>query len=449
MATKKKSSRKKNFVLDTNVILHDYECLDKFEENDIFIPITVLEELDNFKKGSDQINFNARAFVRKLDSLADQDFFRNGASLGNGLGRLFVYVNGAEHPAVQKAFAQHIPDHRILSAAMNIAAEDPNEITILVTKDVNLRLKAKSLGMAVEDYYNDKVAGVDYANMEQSVYDGIDPALVNQLYSSPNGLDADALDFYSKLEPNQSFILKSTESSVLARFDPFAQKIIRVDKRPYMGISPRNAEQAFALDVLADHRIKLVGLTGKAGTGKTLLALAAALDAITDSNTPYDQVLLSRPIVALSNKDLGFLPGDEKSKITPYMQPLFDNLNFIKTGLRAGEIAAIDRLQRDEKLVIEALAYVRGRSISNSIVIVDEAQNLTPHEVKTIITRAAENTKIIFTGDIEQIDSPYLDQAGNGLTYMIDRMKGENLFAHVNLLKGERSELSELASHLL
>lgn len=449
MSAKRKQQTKKNFVLDTNVILHDYECVEKFEENDIYIPIAVLEELDQFKKGSEQINFNARAFVRRLDELSSQDFFQKGASLGDASGQLFVYTNGKPHPAVVGAFAQRIPDHRILSAALQIADEHPNEKTILVTKDVNLRMKAKSLGMNVEDYINDKVTEVDFFNMPQAEFDGIDADLIDRIYSERGGISIDELDFGSKIEPNQCFVLKSERNSILVRFDPFARIIKRVEKTTHMGVSPRNAEQAFALEVLGDNQIKLVGITGKAGTGKTLLALAAALQKAVDPEGPYQQVLLARPIVALANKDLGFLPGDEKAKITPYMQPLFDNLNVIKSLLKAGELAAIDRMQKEERLVVEALAYVRGRSLSNSIVIVDESQNLTPHEVKTIITRAGEGTKMIFTGDLEQIDSPYLDAMSNGLAYMIDKMRGENLFAHVNLIKGERSELSELASKLL
>lgn len=450
MSKPNKVSRKKNFVLDTNVILHDYECIEKFEENDIYIPITVLEELDTFKKGNEQINFNARAFVRRLDELSNQDFFKHGAPLGEERGRLFVYTNGHPHKAVVDAFSQRIPDHRILSAAMQIKEEQPTEITILVTKDVNLRLKAKSLGMAVEDYTNDKIEDLDTLSAPNEQFDNLDGDLIDKLYASPQGVDVEEFGSLEELLPNQCFILKSERNSILARYNPFSQKVVQVTKNMHMGITPRNAEQAFAMDVLMDPSIKLIGISGKAGTGKTLLALAAALDLANKKDTPYEQVLLARPIVALANRDLGFLPGDAKAKTTPYMQPLFDNLNVIKSQLKSSsEAAAIDQMQKNEELVIEALAYIRGRSLNNSIVIVDEAQNLTPHEIKTIITRAGQQTKMIFTGDIEQIDSPYLDAKSNGLAYMINKMKGEKLFAHVNLLKGERSELSELASHIL
>ena len=439
--------KKKNFVLDTNVILHDYECIEKFEENDIYIPIVSLEELDKFKKGSEQINFNARAFVRRLDEISDQDLFKKGASLGDGLGRIFVKINGQYHNKVKEAFGENKADHRILSIAMTLADEQPNIKTILVTKDVNLRMKARSLGMLVEDYINDKVTRIDLFENAEPEYEGVDGDLIDRIYVSKDGIDIDEWELGSKIDPNDCFVMKSERNSVLARYNPFSGKIVRVEKGHYFGIQPRNAEQTFAMHMLTDPDVKLIGLTGKAGTGKTLLALAAALS----QEQSYKQILLARPIVSLANKDLGFLPGDEKAKVAPYMQPLFDNLNVIKGQFaqNSSELRRLDEMQKTEKLVIEALAYIRGRSVSDTIFIVDEAQNLTPHEIKTIITRAGEGSKLIFTGDIEQIDSPYLDAQSNGLAYMIERMKGQPLFAHVNLIKGERSELSELASDLL
>lgn len=447
MAVKQKKSTKKNFVLDTNVILHDYECLEKFEENDIYIPITVLEELDKFKKGSEQINHNARAFARFLDSLESESFFTEGAPLGEGRGRLYIKIDGLEHPVVRKAFSERIADHRILSCALTLNTEQKDEPTILVTKDVNLRVKARALGMQAEDYINDKVPTRSLFDAAHEEYTDIPVELIDTIYSRTEGIAVEELDFYSKLQPNQCFILKSDRNSVMVRYNPFSGRVTKVDKVTRSGITPRNAEQAFAFDVITDPNVKLVGLTGKAGTGKTLLALAAALS----MRESYQQILLARPIVALANKDLGYLPGDEKQKITPYMQPLFDNLSFIKNQLRAGsaEVRAIEEMQHDNRLIIEALAYIRGRSLSDSLLIVDEAQNLTPHEVKTIITRAGENTKVVLTGDVEQIDSPYLDAESNGLAYMIDKMTGQQLFAHVNLIRGERSELSEIASNLL
>ena len=438
---------KKNFVLDTNVILHDYKCIENFQENDIYLPIVVLEELDKFKKGSDQINYNAREFVRELDLLTSNDLFLKGASLGPGKGTLYIVTGDKYQEKIALSFPEKTPDHRILSSTLFIAEKNPKVRTILVTKDVNLRMKGRSLGIEVEDYITDKVVNVDIFERAQEVYENVDPDLIDKIYATPEGVNADLLDFKVTLEPNDCFILRSVRNSVLARYNPYTEKIKKVDKTPSYGIVPRNAEQSFALEILNDPNIKLVALTGKAGTGKTLLALASALK----QADMFKQILLARPIVALANKDLGFLPGDEKQKIAPYMQPLFDNLNVIKTQLTPGspDIRRIDDLQKNNQLVIEALAFIRGRSLSETFCIIDEAQNLTPHEVKTIITRAGEGTRMVFTGDIQQIDSPYLDAQSNGLAYMVDKMKGQELFAHINLIKGERSELSELAHKLL
>ncbi len=440
---------KKNFVLDTNVILHDYKCIENFQENDIYLPIVVLEELDKFKKGSDQINYNAREFVRQLDTITSNDLFLKGASLGPGKGTLHIVTGDKYQDKIYQSFPEKSADHRILSCTLSVAeAEKDKKVkTILVTKDINLRMKARSLGIEVEDYFNDKVVNVDIFERAQDTYDGIDGDLIDQMYASLEGVDADLFDIKSKLQPNECFILKSVRNSILARYNPFTNKFKKVEKGTNFGIMPRNAEQTFAFEVLNDPDVKLIGLTGKAGTGKTLLALASALK---QANV-YKQILLARPIVALANKDLGFLPGDEKQKVAPYMQPLFDNLNVIKGQFAPGASDArkIDDLQKNGQLVIEALAFIRGRSLSETFCIIDEAQNLTPHEIKTIITRAGEGTKMVFTGDIQQIDSPYLDAQSNGLAYMVDKMKGQDLFAHINLIKGERSQLSELASDLL
>lgn len=438
---------KKNFVIDTNVILHDYNCLKNFQENDIYLPIVVLEELDKFKKGNEQINFNAREFVRELDTVTDDNLFTKGAPLGEGMGRLFVVTGNVEAPHVYESFPEHIPDHRILAVTDWLARKYPETKAILVTKDVNLRMKARSIGLLCEDYITDKVVNADIFEKSNEVFENIDPMLVDRIYSSKEGIDVSEFDFRDLLHPNDCFVLKSDRSSVLARYNPFTHAVCRVHKTKNYGIEPRNAEQSFAFEVLNDPEIKLVALTGKAGTGKTLLALAAALGQQAD----YKQILLARPVVALSNKDLGFLPGDAQEKVAPYMQPLFDNLNVIKHQFAANssEIKRLEDMQKSEQLVIEALAFIRGRSLSETYCIIDEAQNLTPHEIKTIITRAGEGTKMVFTGDIQQIDQPYLDSQSNGLVYMIDRMRDQNLFAHVNLVKGERSRLSELASNLM
>ena len=453
MATKKTkttrptTSKKKNFILDTNVILHDFKCIESFENNDVYIPFVVLEELDKFKKGNEQINFNARAFVRKLDLITDDHLFTSGADLGVGYGKLHIVNSSLDSLKIQEAFPERCPDNRILSTVLEISERFPTMRTILVSKDINLRMKARALGIVAEDYISDKVTNIHIFEQGEETIEGINPDLIDKIYAQPAGVDFDDFDFDTQIKPNQCFILKSGRNSVLARYNPFTQKIKKIDKENNFGIQPRNAEQTFAFEVLNDPEVKLVGITGKAGTGKTLLALASALK----QHKMYSRILLARPIVSLSNKDLGYLPGDAKEKIAPYMQPLFDNLNVIKSYLKStgNELRVIDELQKSGQIEIEALAYIRGRSLTETYCIIDEAQNLTPHEIKTIITRAGENTKMIFTGDLQQIDQPYLDSQSNGLAYMIDKMSGQNLFAHVNLMKGERSELSELASNLL
>lgn len=437
---------KKNFVLDTNVILHDYKCLRNFEENDVYIPIVVLEELDRFKKGNEQINFNAREFSRELDLIADDRLFTKGASLGEGRGKLFI-IAGNEYPeAISDVFSERTPDHRILADTYVLTKKQKNTKTILVSKDINLRMKALSLGVLAEDYINDKVTNVNIFDKNYEVFENVSPEMIDQMYMN-GGIPLEEFDFKSDVEPQDCFVMRSARSSILARYVPQSGMVVRVEKTRSFGIEPRNAEQAFAMNVLLDKEVLLVALTGKSGTGKTLMALASALQ----QHESYKQILLARPIVALSNRDLGYLPGDEQQKMAPYMQPLFDNLSVIKNSFsyQGREVKLLEEMQKNGQLVIEALAYIRGRSLSETFFIVDEAQNLTPHEVKTIITRAGEGTKIVFTGDIQQIDSPYLDMHSNGLVYMIDRMRGQDIFAHINLLKGERSYLSELASNLL
>ena len=444
-------SKKKNFVLDTNVLLHDYDCLSKFQENDVYLPISTLVELDRFKKGSEQINYNAREFVRVLDALTSEDFSLKGASLGEDRGMLYIVTGYELHKKVEASFPERIPDHRIISCAMAVSEMHPKMQTILVSKDVNMRMKARSLGILVEDYANDKVKNVNIFEKAQEIYYGVDSELIDFFYTDPVGVPVEQFRDECpeiKFSANDFFILESERNSVLVRYNPFTDTVRKIEKgTSNYGIQARNTEQKFAFEALNDPELKLVALTGKAGTGKTLLALASSLK----QSKLYKQILLARPIVALANKDIGFLPGTEKDKIKPYMQPLFDNLNVIKSQFHANsaEVRAIDEMQKNNQLVIEALAFIRGRSLADTFCIVDEAQNLTPHEIKTIITRTGEGTKMVFTGDIQQIDSPYLDMHSNGLAYMVDKMKGQNLFAHVNLVKGERSPLAELAADLL
>jgi PhoH-like ATPase len=439
-------SKKKIFVIDTNVILHDFHCIYNMQENDVVIPITVLEELDKFKKGNDLINFHAREFTRELDKLSGDKLFNGGISLGAKQGKLSIETGKPFSEKIQQSFPEYTADHRILAIAEYLHHKHTARQVILISKDINLRMKAKSLGIMAQDYKTDKIADIEKLHKSIEEIADIADEKIDKLYkASPEGVDI--RDFELQAAPHQYFILKGNKSSALAHYNPDTETLERVEKSKTYGIEPRNAEQTFALDALTRPGIELIALTGKAGTGKTLLALAAALHQEHD----YNQILLARPIVALANKDLGYLPGDVEEKIGPYMQPLFDNLAVIKHQFKQSsrEFKGIEEMQRNEKLVISPLAYIRGRSLSNVFFIVDEAQNLTPHEIKTIITRAGEGTKIIFTGDIHQIDSPYLDMKSNGLSYMADKMKGQTLFAHVNLVKGERSHLSELASDLL
>lgn len=454
---------KKNYVLDTNVILHDYQCIENFQDNDVFIPITVLEEVDKFKKGYDQINFNARAFGRLLDERIKEaeELSKQSCSKSKGLritdsgvqmnsqgGKLFILTNGQHNPRVHEVFRAEIDDHRILSAAFTLAENHPDIPTILVSKDVNLRIKALSLGLKSEDYTTDKIKDEEVLFRGNQEIEISDSGVIDSLYvAKGSGVDVKDIGLSFDPLPNQTFVLKSSRGTALVRVDNAAETVRTVEKKTLTGITPRNAEQTLAFDVLMDQSISLVALTGTAGTGKTLLALAAALA----QRENYQQILLARPIVSLSNKDIGFLPGDYKQKIMPYMQPLFDNLNVIKgqLGQNSQQARALDEMVTNEQLVIEALAYVRGRSLANVICIIDEAQNLTPQEIKTIITRAGENTRMIFTGDVQQIDSPYLDTRSNGLAYMIERMRGEDFFAHVNLVQGERSHLSDVAAKKL
>ena len=433
----------KIFVLDTNVILHDATCIHHFEDNEVVIPISVLEELDQFKRGNEQIHFNARDFLRSLDDLSTGS---DDSELKDGDGKIRVVVNHNWHPDVEASFQDDCPDHRIINCAYKLHIDNPDREIILVTKDTNMRLKSRSLGLSAEDYSRDSIDDVSQVYTGSRLIEDVDSKEIDVLYAS-YGVDGGEINCVIDPMANENFILRNGQKSILARFDPFDNKVVRVDKPTAYGIMPRNAEQSFALHMLMDNRIQLVSLSGKAGTGKTLLALAAALEL----RSEYRQIFLARPIVPLSNRDLGFLPGDIQSKLDPYMQPLFDNLSVIRHQFKSNDKRSIkiNELLEQNKLLITPLAYIRGRSLQKAFFIVDEAQNLTPHEVKTVITRAGEGTKVIFTGDIHQIDHPYLDKRSNGLTYLISRMKGQDVFAHITLEKGERSELAELASNLL
>ncbi len=444
MAKNKKS--KKIFVLDTSVILHDHNALNCFEENDVAIPITILEELDNFKKGNDTKNYEAREFIRILDRLSKAFTLQDWIPInGSDKGKFKIVMEQEElNDDAVKIFGNK-NDHKILNTALSLQKIESSSKVILVSKDINLRLKAKALNIVAQDFETGKIDRESSSYSGRQILEDVESDYINKLYKQGHVDDLSVLQD-SKVA-NGFYILKNGKSSILSYFNPFDNNLERVEKQYVYGIKPRNAEQTFALHALLNPDVKLVTLQGVAGTGKTLLALASALE----QHNMYQQIVLARPIVPLSNKDIGYLPGNAEDKINPYMQPLFDNLKFIKNQFGSNEkkYRKIEEMEEDGKLKISALAFIRGRSLSNVMFIVDEAQNLTPHEIKTIITRAGENTKIVFTGDVFQIDTPYLDEDSNGLSYLIDRLKGNELFAHITLEKGERSELANLANDLL
>ena len=441
------SKKKKVFVLDTNVILHDSTCLYHFDEHDVVVPIVVIEELDRFKKGKDILNCNAREFLRSLDALTGDSIFNGGVPIGTGKGNISVRLGLPFHQKIIANFSRDKVDHHILNAAYHVALDKSFQSAILVTKDINLRMKAKSVGLLAEDYTTDHVKNISELYKGKRVVESLPEQIIDYMYTTPYTLRAEEMHFDRELLPNEFLIMRNGSKSALGVYDAKTDQIKRIENKSCYGIRPRNAEQSFALSALLDRDIPLVTLSGKAGTGKTLLALAASLE----TKRYYRQIFLARPIVPLSNKDIGYLPGDINSKLDPYMQPLYDNLTVIHNQFsgKSGSSRRIEELLSEEKIIVTPLSYIRGRSIVKVFFIVDEAQNLTPHEVKTIITRAGEGTKLIFTGDVYQIDHPYLDSQSNGLSYLIEKMKGQKLYAHINLEKGERSELSDLAIQLL
>ena len=438
---------RKIFVLDTSVILHDHNAIMNFHEHDVAVPITVLEELDNFKRGNDTKNFEAREFIRMIDKLSGNLTLNNWLPLnGTKKGKFrIVLQNETQDLDAEHIFRDRKADHRILNTALTLQEQEKGANEILVTKDINLRIKAKALQLEAQDYETGRIKDLTSLNTGISNIEDIESDVIRKIFTDGS---IEKTDFLGKnKQANQFYILKNGKSSALAYYNPVKDLVERVEKLYTYGIKPKNAEQTFALHAILNPEIKLVSLQGVAGTGKTLLALAGSLE----QRKLYKQIILARPIVPLSNKDIGYLPGDVNDKINPYMEPLWDNLKFIKNQFSENEKRhkTILEMERDEKIVITPLAFIRGRSLSDIMFIVDEAQNLTPHEVKTVITRAGANTKIIFTGDIHQIDTPYLDEHSNGLSYLIDKLKGNKLFAHITLEKGERSELANLANDLL
>jgi len=440
-------SEKKIFVLDTSVILYDHNAFKNFQEHDVAIPIQVLEELDNMKNGNETRNAEARSFIRLMDQASGDRMMTDWISLnGSKSGRFKVVMDHKPDDIdAEEIFGKGKFDHRILNAALSLKQQFPEKKVVLVSKDICLRLKAKSLELYAEDYETGKVKNVDDLYTGKSVLTNVADAAFLAL-KTQGTLDRGALDIPED-EANHFYILKGKRKTATTYYEAKTQKVSLIKPRTIFKIAPLNDEQSFAINALLNPAIKLVTIQGKAGTGKTLLAIACALE----QRKGYRQIYVTRPIIALSNKDIGFLPGDVNSKIDPYMAPIWDNLRFIKEQYNDDPKmqARIDEFVSTEKIVITPLAYIRGRTLSKIFFIVDEAQNLTPHEIKTIISRAGEDTKIVFTGDIYQIDTPYLDAESNGLSYLIESAKHHDLYAHIILDKGERSELANLANDLL
>ena len=436
---------KKNFVLDTNVLLHDPTAMFAFEEHTVVIPIYVIEEIDRFKRDLSELGRSAREVSRSLDELRKEGRIAQGVELPQG-GRIRVAFTAKQLPA-EVSQASHLVDNRILAVALDIQEKEPETPCILVTKDVNLRVRADAVGLETEDYDHEKVEITElYTGVADIELDGAEV----DLFYSQGWLPLPDLYHF----PNEFLHLKdrtNASHSALGKVDLVQGRIVPITrlKDGVWGVRPRNKEQSFAIDLLMDDSVKLVTLVGKAGTGKTLMAIAAGLHKATEEGV-YQRVLVSRPIFPLG-KDIGYLPGTVEEKLSPWMQPIFDNVEFLmglskdekKGGRSYKELIDLGILQ------IEPLTYIRGRSIPNQFMVVDEAQNLTPHEVKTIVSRAGEGTKIILTGDPYQIDNPYMDSTNNGLVHVVNRFRAERIAGHVTMFKGERSELAELAANLL
>ena len=437
----------KTFVLDTNVLLHDPHALFRFEENTILIPITVIEEIDRFKKDMNETGRNARQVSRILDELRQKGCLSAGITLESGGSLRVALLNNEMLRNIPSELSDQKSDNRILAVALEVKKSAEQMPVILVTKDTNLRIKADAVGLDAQDYESDKVD-------------------ISELYSGFSEFDvsSETVDrFYGQgwvepaetLLPNQYVVMRDAGNpshSALAKYVSAQNKlvpVIKIGKEGVWSIHPRNREQTCALDALLDDSIKIVTLVGKAGTGKTLLAIAAGLHKTAEENV-YNRLLVSRPVFPMG-KDLGFLPGDIEEKLAPWMQPIFDNVELLLSGHEAEKrhSKGYRELMAMGIMEIEPLTYIRGRSIPNQFLIVDEAQNLTPHEIKTIVTRAGEGTKVVLTGDPYQIDNPYVDSSSNGLTYLVERFKGQEISAHITMMKGERSALAELAANLL
>jgi PhoH-like ATPase len=437
---------KKNYILDTNVLLHDPNSLLKFDDNNVLVPIEVIEEIDRFKRESTELGQNARAVSRMLDGFRGAGRLSEGVKLPNGGQLRIIFEKEKVSTNGHTPFSNGSVDNRILQLAFNIKKAQPKGQTVLVSKDINLRIKADALGLFAEDYENDRVYIKDlYTGMIELTVSG------DKIASFRNNGELE-LNGGSQYFPNEYCTLieeSNTKRTALAKVDASGKKLVPiVDCREGVwGIKPRNREQHFAFDALLDDRVKLVTLMGKAGTGKTLLAMAAGLKR-TVLDREFRRLVVARPTISMG-KELGFLPGSLEEKLAPWMQPIHDALEMLSDLNMGHEHRRSGDLMRSGSIVVEALSYIRGRSIANQFMVIDEAQNLTPLEAKTIITRVGNGTKIIFTGDPYQIDNPYVDSSSNGFNYLVSRFRSQPVAAHIELQKGERSELAELAANIL
>lgn len=432
----------KTFVLDTNVLLHDSGCLLKFGDNNLVVPLPVIEELDKFKNGSEEINFHARQAIKTIDRLCNEGdgVFNGGIEIAPGLGKIRIVLAQPLSKVIESNFTIIDADTQIINIALWLKNQEGAEV-VIVSKDANLRVRARAVGVKAEDFLNDKIR--DEAIVSKVAFElNISQDKIKQLYgNSPLNYEIPGA------LPNQYFIVKNGSSSVLATYrDGFLYKLAEKNKLSAMNIHPKNSEQLFAMDALLNPDISIVTIEGSAGTGKTILSVACGLAQIQTGT--YDNLLFTRQTISVGNKDIGFLPGDIKDKINPFMAGMFDNLSFIKSKNHE-DTSFISDLTTDGRLVIEPLSFIRGRSLHRDFLIVDEAQNLTLHEVKTIITRAGQGTKIVLIGDTGQIDTPFLDKRSNGLSIVIEKFLGQKCFSHIHLIKGERSALATLAGDLL
>ncbi len=441
---------RKNFVLDTNVLLHDPRAIFGFSANDVVIPIYVIEEIDQFKRDLSELGRNARQVARYLDQFRAEGNLGEGVALSNG-GTLRVLFSSRQR--TDELASSALMDNKIMAVALDVREREPERDTVFVTKDANLRIRADALGLVSEDYDAERV-GLDEVYSGKSVV-SVPSGVVDTFYASGEA-PVPELDDDDRPRPPNEFLLLRDEGnpnhSAVAKWSAEKRRavpLIRLPKEGIWGIRPRNKEQSFAMDLLLNDDVKLVTLVGKAGTGKTLMAIAAGLTKTMEEGV-FHRLLVSRPVFPLG-RDIGYLPGTVEEKLNPWMQPIFDNVEFLMNLSRSDKKAGrgYHELLDLGVLAIEPLTYIRGRSIPNQYIIVDEAQNLTPHEVKTIITRAGDGTKIILTGDPYQIDNPYVDSTNNGLIHVVNRFKQEKVAGHVTLTKGERSQLAELAANLL